>query len=114
MHQVQIDVGEHEQRQRFFELINSIFPPVASLAPKLRRDENLIARNAAVFNCPSNTAFVAVYLRSVDVAISHLESVQASLICLIAVSCLVYAQAHGGNSMPTVKGERVASSSAGH
>ncbi len=114
MHQIQINVGQHEQRQRLLQLVDRGFPPVALLAPELGRDENLFSWNAAVFYGPTNAAFVAVYLRSVDVAVAHLESIQASLICLVAVSSLIHTETHGGDCMTAVEGESIPSSGAGH
>ena len=103
---------------------------MALLAPEFRRDEDLFSWNAAVFYGPSNAAFVAVYLRSVNVAVTHLEGIQTSLICLIAVCSLVpdqmlqkqsaggggivHAETNGGDCMATVEGESVSSSGAGH
>ena len=69
---------------------------------------------ATVFDCPANAAFVSINLGRVDVAVAHLESIQASFIRLVAVSRLVNAKTHRWDGVTTVESEHFAAGSARH
>ena len=65
---------------------------IAPAREELRRDEHLVARDAALAQRPSDACLVAVCLRGVDVAVSQLQRRAHGLNALRSVGDLPYAE----------------------
>src|SRR5262249_41669251 len=101
MNDVEVDVVDTETLQALLDFGDR----VARAWVELRRDEHLIARHAAVLQCPADTLFVAVSLCSVHVAVAEFESVAHGIDTLRSVGPLPHAEPEYRDSIPVAQVE---------
>src|SRR5438105_6921735 len=100
MNQVEVDVLESEFPAAPFEGAQRGVETMVAV-PEFRRDEDLVARNAALADGRSHVSFVSVHLRGVNQPVAAFEGGGDGLPGLLAGARLPHAQAEDGD-LPSI------------